>query len=211
MKIGIITFFKNSFNYGGVLQSYALVEVLKKNNYDTKQLQLEIYPMKKSKLLTLLRLLRKNGIKATWEYVDFQYLRRFYTQCQKIDFSLTIKKFRSFRNDIPASDNIELMENEKLDMDFDYYITGSDQVWNPKWMTDQEVLAFVKDDATRISYAASIGRFDFTNYEKNFLGNAIKKFKAVSVREEKAVEFLKENYGVSAQVVLDPTLLLTKG
>ncbi len=37
-KIGIITHYYNSLNYGGNFQAYALVKVLRKNGYDAEQI-----------------------------------------------------------------------------------------------------------------------------------------------------------------------------
>ena len=38
MKVGIITMFYDSANYGGILQSYAMVRVLQNHNIDAEQI-----------------------------------------------------------------------------------------------------------------------------------------------------------------------------
>lgn len=104
---------------------------------------------------------------------------------------------------------------------FPTYIVGSDQVWR-NWSYESETtelgyyfLDFTKNLKTkRIAYAASIGQDtvrdaliskEFVEYAKPL----VKKFDAISMRESSGVESLQDTWGVKAQQVLDPTMLLT--
>lgn len=94
----------------------------------------------------------------------------------------------------------------------DLYIVGSDQVWNidlTKEFADDYFLGTIPDNTPRISYAASIGSETWRYPERNLeISSYLKKYQAISVREASAVSICRDEFGVDAQVVLDPTLLL---
>lgn len=103
---------------------------------------------------------------------------------------------------------------------FKTYIVGSDQVWR-KWGIDDifdelgyYFFDFAKDrDVKRIAYAASIGQdsLEAADYTEEFVPYAkmlISKFDYVSMRELSGVDIVKKEWGVDAQHVIDPTLLL---
>lgn len=51
---------------------------------------------------------------------------------------------------------------------------------------------------------------DFFQKQTSLCGRLLKKFDAVSVREESAINMCKQYFGVEAIQVLDPTMLLSK-
>ena len=89
---------------------------------------------------------------------------------------------------------------------YDAFITGSDQVWNPIWYFPPFFLDFVPANMPKLSYAASIGQSQLPAAIRQRYQAHLKDFIGVSVREEDAVTLL----GGKAQWVLDPTMLLTK-
>ncbi|SHJ28860.1 polysaccharide pyruvyl transferase family protein [Pseudobutyrivibrio xylanivorans] len=92
----------------------------------------------------------------------------------------------------------------------DYFVAGSDQVWNPHFvfLSKREFLYFAKPEQ-RVSYAGSFGVTEYPEDKKKEYGEELKKFKAISVREKSAIDLVKEMSGRDAQFVLDPTLLLS--
>nr|WP_168136447.1 polysaccharide pyruvyl transferase family protein [Draconibacterium orientale] len=100
--------------------------------------------------------------------------------------------------------------------DFDAFIVGSDQVWRPRYSPKiaNHFLDFLKSDSTkkRISYAASFGtdNWEYSPEQTKACANLAKRFKAISVREDSAVELCRKNLGVDAIVTLDPTFLVPK-
>ena len=60
-----------------------------------------------------------------------------------------------------------------------------------------------------ISYAASFGDVVFTDEELAILRSRLQNYKAIAVRENFMLDFIKDNVTVPATQVLDPTLLLT--
>lgn len=96
----------------------------------------------------------------------------------------------------------------------DVYVVGSDQVWNPSITKNLGALTYFFDflplQAKRVSYAASIGDAIWKYGELSpCIKEELKKFAAISVREDSAREICKRNFDTKAEVVLDPTLLLT--
>jgi len=98
--------------------------------------------------------------------------------------------------------------------EYDYYITGSDQVWNPNLPvydeTSEYFLDFVRDGKIRISYAASIGEdvskdINISLFEKN-----IPKFNYLSIREQSHIPFIEQFTDKRCVGVLDPTFLIDK-
>lgn len=100
---------------------------------------------------------------------------------------------------------------------FDAVIVGSDQVWRPmyaKTLLADFFLGFLPEHSRqvkRISYAASFGapKWEFNKEQTDLASTLARRFDAISVREDSAVELCQRNLGVEAKHVLDPTMLLT--
>lgn len=92
----------------------------------------------------------------------------------------------------------------------DYYLIGSDQVWNPYYEAKEyEFLTFAPKEK-RLSFAASIGADNIPEGSKWYFKKNLLNMKYISVREERAAEIVQELTGRDADVTLDPTLLLNK-
>lgn len=94
-------------------------------------------------------------------------------------------------------------------------IVGSDQIWKPSYFKNIEdaFLNFAIDwTVKRIAYAPSLGSstWNYTQKQTDICKQLIKKFDIITVRENDSIELLKNNLGVAAKWVLDPTLLLER-
>ena len=90
----------------------------------------------------------------------------------------------------------------------DYFVTGSDQVWNPYYEgRPYEFLTFAPKKK-RLSFAASIGVDRIPPEQERQYKKNLSEMKYLSVREQRAVEIIKELTGRDADLTLDPTLLL---
>jgi len=134
----------------------------------------------------------------------FQYCISFfysYLFCKKYMPSQT-RKFRS-----PS-------DLTKSVWDYDYYIVGSDQVWNPVISRDFSnafFFDFLPPEAKKISYAASFGASDLSLWKDWQIEDAkrlIKEFSAISVRESQGLQMCKKEFGVDAVMACDPTFLM---
>lgn len=92
----------------------------------------------------------------------------------------------------------------------DYYVTGSDQVWNFKHNEGLDTHYFFDGiKGKKIAYASSIGMDKLSKEEQLSLKKYLKIYDAISVREASAKEQLQE-LEIEATHVLDPTLMLNK-
>lgn len=96
--------------------------------------------------------------------------------------------------------------------DYNFYITGSDQVWNPRHIRDDcsFFLPFVPDGVPRISYASSFSTDRIEDRYAAAYASLLKQYQRISIREESGLKIVKELTGRDAALVCDPTLLLTK-
>ncbi|MCQ2795368.1 MAG: polysaccharide pyruvyl transferase family protein [Bacilli bacterium] len=97
---------------------------------------------------------------------------------------------------------------------FDVFFVGGDQLWNNliSFVKNDYYLSFVHDDKLKLSFATSFGNKKH-NPSAEFLkekGDLLKRFNAVSVREDYAEEIAKIKYGVDSTSILDAVFLLKK-
>lgn len=105
--------------------------------------------------------------------------------------------------EVYSSDNIRDCGEE-----YDAFITGSDQVWNPVWYNSAYYLDFVPSNKIKMSYAASLGKTSISDEQIEIFKNNLADYTAVGVRELDAVSFLQPYSPVPVAWNLDPTLLL---
>lgn len=199
-NIGIITF-HCSYNYGSVLQAYALQQYLIKQGYNVKIID---YRSKNYDMYHLLKLWMLKYPAKLWS--ENRHLNRL------------IKRKYNFLHFI--NENMRLTEKKylysddltELNDEFDVFIAGSDQIWNPVCTGGVDpnfFLAFVNDKINKkIAYAPSLAHTSFDDRVLEEMCGYIEKFDGISVREESGKEILKNNIKKNIVVTLDPTMLL---
>lgn len=211
MKIGILTQpLKN--NYGGLLQAYALQNVLIKLGHEVVTINRD-YP--DEKFISSPKSILKHIISLCSEKKANQYFKPSKAQNEIIS-KYTVKFIERY---IKKQNNI-IKTNRQLKLyidsqDFDAFIVGSDQVWRPIYSPCiyNYFLDFVKDKHfVKIAYAASFGvdNWEYTKEETKKCAELAQKFNAISVREDSAIQLCKKYLNTKAIQVLDPTLLLDK-
>lgn len=91
-------------------------------------------------------------------------------------------------------------------------VIGSDQVWNYRWISADELklrLGMFAPSEALVTYAASIGLDDIEEAWRPIFKEGWSRIPHISVREDRAAELVKEISGRDAAIVLDPTLMLT--
>ncbi len=212
MKIGIYTLPLN-YNYGGLLQAFALQTVLQRLGHDVVIIDRPLHtvepfykrPREKVKRFVRRYLLHDKSVRVFLENEEAKVYSEISQNTQRfIDHYLNTRK---------ATDTHQLSET-----DYDAIIVGSDQIWrcafhDTKRKLYDAYLEFAENwtHLKRISYAASLGT-DEWEYPKDKAKRCkllLEKFDAISVREASGVSLLKQHFGVKATHVLDPTLLLS--
>lgn len=93
----------------------------------------------------------------------------------------------------------------------DYWITGSDQVWNLDFVGEDDVFFLnIPVQGKKISYAASAGKDVLLPQEKEKLITKIHSLSSILVREDALKETLEDNTTLRVFHVLDPVFLLNK-
>lgn len=97
---------------------------------------------------------------------------------------------------------------------YDVYLTGSDQVWNPKFTKGDPTFLcdFTAKGTKKVSYASSFSTNQLPEEIESKWSELLNQYSHISVRENGGVKLVESltNGQKSAQVVLDPTLLLNK-
>lgn len=213
MKVGIITILKVN-NYGAELQAYATQAILKKLGYDAEIIDYLFY--KNPKFIRT-----KNSSPVFRFPLKKHVLERIYPILSKLKSYKNNKarlvrdrRFEEFhRKNTSMSVTFKTFDElNESHLNYDVYIVGSDQVWNPGVYSslDPYFLTFAPEGKKRISYASSFGVSSIPEYAKLYYKKRLSEFDAISVRESNAVPMVKELSGNTATWVLDPTLLLNK-
>ncbi len=214
MKIGIVTHFNNSTNYGGVLQAYALTKKINDMGYDAEQIAYKAgcvnlnAPKNKSFLqkLTVKRVL--GAIKRRVKKFIFK------KRIKNEQLAVQEKRdcFKKWTDKNVKSSNVIYNQRDIAECNnlYDGFITGSDQVWNYTWYDKNYFLDFASNSKIKLSYAASLGHNEIPNDIKEVYKSHLKYFNAVSVREQNMVELFTPISPVNVEWVVDPVFLLNK-
>ena len=207
MKIGLLTFHA-AMNVGAQLQALALFKTLKDAGHEVEFIRYEPnylkYPYRFFRNARI-----KNGIAS---YVKQCLLHIF---CDTYTWIKTKRHYGDFQERFyTLSRQVYKNPDELAKADYDAIITGSDQVWNPEItngsLDPMYTLHFQSDRIRKISYAAIFSEKHIDRNMAEELVGRIKSFYAVSVREECLKKYLDNLCSLRIEVVLDPTLLLTK-
>ena len=208
--VGIVTI-TDYKNYGNRLQNYALTKLLEAEGLRTVNL---------TSVATKEKWRDMSTIRWKWMVKNITplfFVRKLLSRPPRPGDGLMGERERCFRTFTEGYTTIlpPIVENtdravcrrlEKLGVA--YFIAGSDQVWNPLFQgRDVDFLTFAPPEK-RLSFAASIGVDEIPNGQLARYGQLLREMKYLSVREQRAVEIIKELTGRDADLTLDPTLLL---
>lgn len=198
MRIGILTYHR-AYSYGAKLQAYALATYLRQLGHDAEDVDYGSIGEQK---------LRKIGTKSVKDFIvtSLCYI------CSTFSEPIRIKRFDEFLNLIPkSSKRYPTKESlQGIEKEYDCFITGSDQVWCPRYNEGDTtyLLDFVKNGKKKYAYAASFGVSELDQPEAALYGKLLADFNTILIREQAGKELLHKLNGKEAQVVLDPTFLL---
>lgn len=194
MKVGIVSLY-GYFNYGNRLQSYAAQQVLRHMGHDTEVIYIQsnrkrvrellksIYFSKSAQLFIRSSLAKKNKFRRQKNFEKFN------------------KQFISAKG-YSSVDKIS---------DADFFVLGSDQVWNPKrYDSVKKELFFLTftESGKKICLAPSFGVSTLPDEWKSYFAEQLSTFPLLSVREAAGQQIIKELTGRDAEVLIDPTMML---
>lgn len=199
-KVAIVTLVNN--NYGNRLQNYAVQCNLEKNG-------IEVCTIPNNKFLNSNKYSFINNFEYLMSMIKNELLKNGVYRLKCGFFTnKKVKKFLKFNKNIKFS-------RKKFSffrlMNYDFYIVGSDQVWNPYFgLDDFGLLDYIDDNNKKIAFSASIGVNSIPDNLKEKYARCINKFKCISLREDRGKEIIEELTGrKDVEVLIDPTMLLT--
>lgn len=208
MRIGIVTQ-PLRWNYGGILQNFALQTVLKRLGHQVVTLDEPIVPNRspfrwcKAMAMTTLSSLKH---RRRPRYFPFLIIKKYHATIYR-----HTERFVEQNINVKRNTNHRRLRNA----DFDALVLGSDQVWRKVYCEDIGIsfLEFAKNwtNIKRIAYAASFGTDTWGNMHSWQVKRCVRlaaKFDAMSVREASGTALCKQYFNRDAMHVLDPTMLL---
>lgn len=201
MKIGLLTI-HNALNYGAIFQAYATQELLSRYgnveiiNYKNEHIERLYSPLNIRLGNNILKNLIREAFLLRSKVVRQKKFNKFF----KCHFNLS--KVDGF--------------DTEFEKEYDLYVCGSDQIWNPKITNGVDVLnedyflGSLPKDVKKISYASSLGSYRYNAIQEKRIKELLNDFSFLSVREKDGAEYLEKVIDRKVNQVLDPTLLLSK-
>lgn len=190
-KVGILTFHFTT-NYGGVLQAFALSTFL--SRLGLKSEIIDYRPLA--------------GLK---KYAQVLFLSR--------DFMANLRKAVRFwmflRREMQLSPRASIssgqLRRQAHHSNYELIFVGSDEVWKLDSFRGYDssfFLEFAAEATVRSSFAASAGDSKTFGNRREAISQALGKFSAISVRDEKTQATLERECQLDSKRLLDPTLLV---
>ena len=203
-KIGIVTLYKD--NFGSILQAYATYSYVSSLGNDCCILQNQYKKNILRKIAKIPKFLYKS-----FRYKDYRSDRRMSKITYQKELNLLSSETRNLMNEF-VNNNFKIStvidtNLKQLNREFDYFIVGSDQVWNGY---DKFRYLVFADKKKRIAFAPSFGTDSVKDYLKKEIKKGLKGFDVLSSREETGVKIIKDLTSRDAIRLADPTILLGK-
>ena len=207
--VAILTKYYKNYNYGGMLQGYALYSIIKSLGYSVDIISYDVGKNANSVYPSIIQQIKQYGVGAAIPKVAEKIIAKGKYFIKDI-LEERVKLFDEFEENIEADTNLYDDDSiNKLKREYKVFVSGSDQIWNPNAVRNLYLQTFVSESYRKISYAASIGRDDFSDYEASVMIPAISGFGTISVREKTAKKLLEKYLSQPVSTVLDPTFLLS--
>ena len=214
MKIGIITFLKVN-NYGAELQAFALYKFIEGMNHNVEIIDYLHYKHPDFKVTRKAQPFIK--LSQTQKIKEFLYpiISKVKSLPYRKQKRIRDQKFEHFhKNFTRLSSHTYRTIDELYDAKFDYdlFMVGSDQVWNPNTNVSLKpyFLDFAPEDKPKVSYASSFGVSELPEISQSYYRDMLRGFEHIAVRESQGLEIVDTLIQKKATHVVDPTLLLTK-
>lgn len=197
MKIGIITM-HSVVHHGSVLQAYATQLLLERfghevfiinyrypNKWQVNHGMKPFIPSLKTKIARTFCLKAKyRGRKKIQHFMkSYYHLTR-----EFVDYN-------DLKNNIP---------------NFDVYLSGSDQIWNPRFTCGDPgyFFYFLPDNSNLMSFSSSLACKNLDKSTAYKYKCYLEKYKFISVRENQGAEIINDLIGKKPSITLDPTLMI---
>lgn len=183
-KVGILTLYYKTYNFGAQLQAYALQRVIERLGYQCEQIRF--------------KWCREETIEG--------YENASVDQELFADFSMSVPHSLKVYD---ADDIYDCLDDYDIFVCGSDQVWGVEHSM-PPYKLPFMTMSFVPEDKVKIAYAASLGGAAAPGKIEEVLKEALGKMDAVSVREKSAVSYIERISGIDAVNVLDPVMLLQR-
>lgn len=206
-SVGIITY-HHYYNYGTMLQAYALQHKISELGY-----RAELIDFKQDNSLSKYEML-KLRLRRLPVYIKERQKYKVLAQCRR-QFCEREVLFEDFYKKYVVTSKRQYTNTQQLVNDppsYNGYVVGSDQTWNPHVANAPEAffLPFVKDNQKKGSYGPSLAVNSLPGTKIKEYQRKLSKFSFLSCREQSGAELLRKIIAKDVTCVLDPTLLLSE-
>lgn len=193
MNVSIITM-TNTYNYGATLQAFALQRYIESLGHNVQLID-HMSDGKEHRTISWTDFSRANYYKLLYKRkLEEGYFRfeEFYRKYMRM--SVRYPTYQDLKENPPTSD---------------VFISGSDQVWNPRDpKLERFLLDFVPDGRVLASYAASVADSSIPeNLHTKYIDN-LSRFDYVSVREKQGKELIAGFTNKNISINCDPIFLI---
>lgn len=190
-KIGVLTFHR-CINYGSYWQARCLVTGLRARGYDA----------------VLLDYTCREATRAEWRCALQPLLPERSPPCDARSYADKTRKFLAAIDEIPREQAFELGDPASMP-DYDLVLVGSDEVWNfnHPWYGGRSIFFGNGLRARRLaSYGASFGSYSASAGLNDYWSALLRRFTALSVRDENSRSLIRNALARNPALVLDPCL-----
>ena len=207
-KIGMLTFY-SEYNYGAMLQAYALQTKIKELGYSAEFIRFFDRKFKEEKPTNAICRVKKilKNLKSVEFSIKKYIINRHIGERKYSLFDDFVERYISTSRNAYYS----LEDLKKADNEYDAFVTGSDMVWSDIGQNLDAYFLTFASEGKRISYAPSLtGRENETVEQREQYKNWINRIDFLSCREKYGVNYISNITGRKAKQVVDPTLLIEK-
>lgn len=205
-KVGIVTFYYQNHNFGGLLQAFALPKLLNERfDVTAEQVPYSLaFPNSRNQVPSPRHwapgnLIYKMGI-------------AFFATLTRKSIDTRKKAFDHFMDEIPHCGEVyDAVSVSRCGENYSEWICGGDQIWNAsngKGNLAVFTLQFAPKQAKKFAYAPSMAVLEMSSEGRECLRQGLAGLDHISVREKSSVEVLKTITDRPIEVVVDPVLLL---
>lgn len=210
-KAGIITIMGNA-NYGNRLQNYAVEQALIQAGFLPTTIRNVAAP--KPRNASFIQRLRERGLLHQFKTLHSIIRKRISNRLYADVMKQRENNFKAFSQSNLNLSDFEI-SNARLDSfqhqleQFDFFVVGSDQVWNPhyRFCSPIDFLTFAPPEK-RIAYSASFGIDTLPPETLDRYRQWLDAFCSISVREQAGADIVHALTGKEATVLIDPTMML---
>ena len=210
-KIGCVLAYCD--NYGSMLQAYATVRKIQEFGYDCEIIRYQKQRTLREKLSALYYLIKIGDMSDQKRMLALTINKRIFKEYGR-SMEVRHKAYDRFGGKYLKplfKENVGYEALKKSASNYDLVLVGSDQLLTPMSLySGYYNLLFVNDIIPKVAYAASFGVAKIPDFQKKETGAYLDRFKKIGVREQSGKKIVESLSHQKAEVVADPSMLLTR-